>query len=282
MTALLTNTTMAPAELAVLVEERGLSSLFLGHHTHVPTSTVYPLGGELRPEYRDLYDPLIALSSAASVTSRIELGTGVLLVAQQDPIALAKQVASLDVISSGRMVLGVGYGWNTQAMANHDVDPSTRRRLVRERVEFLKTVWENDRFEFIGDYITVSQAWLGPKPSRTPHPPILLGGAPSPTLFRTIVEGYDGWMPVAGSKLPGAVADLRALAEASGRDSKTLSISVLGARMPDQAMVDHYVQLGIDRLLLPIPPVARLNQMRAPTRKEILNYLDKFAGLTPE
>src|SRR5690606_19482796 len=201
---------IAPAALGRALEERGFGSLFLAEHTHIPVKreSPWPGGGELpRPYYRTL-DPFVALTAAATVTERLRVGTGIALVVQRDPILLAKEVASLDLVSGGRAVLGVGAGWNREEMRNHGTDPRTRMRLLRERVLAVKELWTEDEAEFHGEFVAFDPVYLYPKPVQDPRPPVMIGGA-GPTTFDRVVEYGDGWMPIYGrgtDELAGQIA----------------------------------------------------------------------------
>lgn len=265
-------------ELARAAEERGFESLLLPEHTHIPTSrrTPFPRGGELPRAYSHTHDPFVALSFAAAVTSKILLGTGVCLIPQRDPIVTAKSVASLDRLSSGRFLFGIGGGWNVEEMENHGAHYDTRFKLMRERVLAMKALWTQEEAAFHGQMVDFDPVWLYPKPLRRPHPPILLGG-PSDYTLKRVVEFCDGWLPnarsgfgdPAGFDPTQAVSRLRRAAEAVGRDFSTLSISVFSAPAED-AVLERYREAGIDRALLMVPDV---------TRDEILGLVDRYARL---
>jgi len=216
-----TDRSARPAELARAVEERGLESLFFGEHTHIPAErqSPYPLGDELPDEYRRTLDPFTALAAVATATSSLRFGTCVCLIAQRDPILTAKEVATLDLLSSGRVDLGVGYGWNVEEARNHRVDWSTRRRRVQEHVLAMQALWCNDLASFHGDLVDFDDVWMWPKPIQRPHPPVIVGAGPGPRTFDAIVEWADGWFPVPFlGHQPGDVAVLRSKAEDAGRD----------------------------------------------------------------
>ena len=259
-------------ELARAAEERGFESLFLPEHTHIPTSrrTPYPGGGELPKAYSHTHDPFVALSFAAAVTTKILLGTGICLIPQRDPIVTAKCVASLDQLSKGRFLFGIGGGWNVDEMENHGARYETRFKLMRERILAMKALWTQDEAAFHGEMVNFDPVWSYPKPAQRPHPPILLGGDSDHTLKR-VVEFCDGWLPIGrpGFKAKEAVARLRQAASVAKRDFSTLSISVFGAPA-DQAVLAEYREVGIQRALLAIPDL---------TRDEILGVLDKYAPL---
>jgi probable F420-dependent oxidoreductase len=259
-------------ELARAVEERGFESLLLPEHTHIPKSrrTPFPGGGELPKAYSHSHDPFVALSFAASVTSRILLGTGVCLIPERDPIVTAKCVASLDQLSNGRFLFGIGGGWNVDEMENHGARYESRFKLLRERVLAMKALWTQDEAAFHGEMVNFDPVWLYPKPAQRPHPRVLLGGSTDYTVKR-VVEFCDGWLPLARPPFNAkeAVARLRQAAAAVGRDFSTLSISVFAAP-PDKSVLDQYRELGIHRAVMAIPDLSR---------DEIMGVLDKYARL---
>jgi len=259
-------------ELARAAEERGFDSLLLPEHTHIPTSrrTPYPGGGELPKAYSHTHDPFVALSFAAAATKKILLGTGICLIPQRDPIVTAKCVASLDRLSNGRFLFGIGGGWNVDEMENHGARYETRFKLLRERILAMKALWTQEAAAFHGELVNFDPAWLYPKPAQRPHPPILLGGSSDYTLKR-VVEFCDGWLPIArpGFNPKEAVARLRQAALAAGRDFSTLSISVFGAPA-EEAVLGEYRELGIERAILAIPDLSR---------DEIMGVLDKYTRL---
>jgi probable F420-dependent oxidoreductase len=260
-------------ELAREAEARSFDSLIVPEHTHIPKSrrTPYPGGGELPKCYSHTHDPFVALSFAASVTTKILLGTGICLVAQRDAIVTAKCVASLDRLSNGRFLFGIGGGWNVDEMENHGARYETRFKLMRERILAMKALWTQEEAAFHEEMVSFDPVWLYPKPTQRPHPPILLGGASDHTLKR-VVEFCDGWLPLAWSGLKGkeAVARLRQAASAAGRDFSTLSINMF-APPPEEAILAEYRDAGVHRSFLMIPDL---------TRDEILVLLDKYARLT--
>ncbi|MBV9183584.1 MAG: LLM class F420-dependent oxidoreductase [Acidobacteria bacterium] len=259
-------------DLAREVEARGFDSLMLPEHTHIPKSrrTPFPGGGELPKCYSHTHDPFVALSFAAAVTTKILLGTGICLVPQRDPIVTAKCIASLDLLSNGRFLFGIGGGWNVDEMENHGANYETRFKLMRERVLAMKALWTQEEAAFHGEMVNFDPVWLYPKPKQRPHPPILLGGWSDYTLKR-VVEFCDGWLPLARSRFTGkeAVSRLRQAASAARRDVSTLSINVF-APPPEEAILAEYREAGIQRSFLMIPDV---------TRDEILGVLDKYARL---
>jgi probable F420-dependent oxidoreductase len=263
---------MAVDELARALEARGFESLFLCEHTHIPVSrrTPFPGGSELPKRYVHTYDPFVALSFAAAATTKLRLGTGICLVAQRDPIVTAKCVASLDRLSGGRFVFGVGGGWNVDEMENHGTRYETRFKLLRERVLAMKALWTEEEAAFHGALVKFDPVWSYPKPAQRPHPPILLGGESDHTLKR-VVEFCDGWFPRAkpGFDPVDMVARLRRAAEGAGRDPASLTITVFRAPA-DAAALGSYRAAGIDRALLEVPDASR---------DDILRILDLNAAL---
>ncbi|HUY59641.1 MAG TPA: LLM class F420-dependent oxidoreductase [Solirubrobacteraceae bacterium] len=210
-----THDATGPGEVARLVEEHGFESLFFAEHTHIPASreTPYAGGGELPRKYLHTYDLFVALTAAAAATSRLRVGSGVCLVIEHDPIVLAKQVASVDHLSGGRLEFGVGAGWNREEMQNHGTDPRTRMRLLKERVEAMKAIWTEDEASYHGEFVNFDRIWSWPKPAQRPHPPILVGGA-GPTVLERVLAYGDAWFPnYAGADTLARVAELKARAE---------------------------------------------------------------------
>jgi probable F420-dependent oxidoreductase len=264
-----TDLAMSPVELAREAEARGFHSLFVPEHTHIPTSrrTPPPTGdAELAEEYLRSLDPYVALAAAASVTSRIRLGTGVALVAQHDPIALAKEIATVDLLSGGRFVLGIGYGWNREEMENHGIDVKRRRERVRETMLAMQALWANEVAEYHGEFVRFEPSWQWPKPVQRPRPTVLLGGAPGPTLFSHVAEYADGWLPIGGSGLAEALPELRRAWEARGRDPSALQVVPFGV-FPDAGKLGHYRSLGVSEAVLRVPSAPR---------DEVLPVLDAY------
>jgi probable F420-dependent oxidoreductase len=250
----LTDYGIDPLPLARGVEERGFDALFLTEHTHIPTSRLspFPGGGDLPERYSHTYDPFVALGAMAAVTERITVGTAVSLVAQHDPIVLAKAVASVDRIGAGRFELGVGPGWNREEMANHGVDPRSRTARMREHVLAMKAIWTSDEAEFHGRFVDFDPIWSWPKPVRVP--PILIGGG-GPTVLDRVLEYGDGWIPLrvpaSGLDEFGArIAELRRRAADAGRGH--IPVTVYGA-VPKRAALQSYAGAGVDRVLFELP-----------------------------
>jgi len=260
------------SELARAAEARGFDSLLLPEHTHIPKSrrTPFPGGGDLPKAYAHTHDPFVALSFAAAATTKILLGTGICLVPQRDPIVTAKCVASLDRLSNGRFIFGIGGGWNVDEMENHGAHYKTRFKLMRERILAMKALWTEEEASFHGEMVNFDPVWLYPKPLQKPHPPILLGGSSDYTVER-VVEFCDGWLPIArtGFNPKQAVARLRQAASEAGRDYATLSISAFAAP-PEESVLAEYREAGLQRAVLSIPDLSR---------DEILRVLDTYAPL---
>jgi probable F420-dependent oxidoreductase len=269
-----TDDAVDPATVARLVEERGFESLFFPEHTHIPASrrTAYPGGGELPRQYSHTLDPFVALTAAAMATERLLLATGICLVVERDPITTAKEVASLDHVSGGRFLFGVGAGWNEEEMENHGTDPRRRFGLMRERIEAMKAIWTEDEAGYHGRYVDFDPIWSWPKPVQKPHPPVLVGGNGSKVLDRVLAFG-DEWMPnrIADEETFFArIAELQERAGVAGRDSIPVTFS--GAP-PEPDAVERLASAGIHRCVFYIPP--------APAG-EIERHLDKRSAVVEQ
>lgn len=258
---MLTDDGISPTALGRALEDRGLESCFVGEHSHVP---VHAEGRE-KAEERSL-DPFVALSAMAAVTSRLRLGTGVALVAQRDTFHLAKEVATLDLVSGGRVELGVGGGWLRAEMRNHGVDPARRFALMRERVLAIKAIWTSEEAEFHGELVDFDAVRQWPKPVQRPHPPILVGGV-GPAAHRRVIEYGDAWLPLpmAADELASGIADLRRAAAAAGRTS--IPVTALLPE-PTSDAVAGAAEAGATRALLMLPRAGE---------PETLRLLDRFA-----
>jgi len=255
VTAFLTDLAMAPEALARAAEDRGYYSLYLPEHTHLPVSGARPpslVDGVHVEDYRRSLDPFTALAAAAAVTDRILLGTGIALVAQHDPIVLAKQIATLDHLSGGRFVLGMGYGWNRQEAADHGVDFSARRAIAREKVLCMQALWAQDEASFDGQWVSLAPSYAWPKPVQRPRVRTLIGGGAGPKLFAAIADYADGWMPIGGAGVADSLADLRRAFEEAGRDPGTLQVVPFGT-VPSQGKLEHYASLGVTEVVLRVP-----------------------------
>jgi probable F420-dependent oxidoreductase len=254
-----TDYAVRPDELARAVEERGFESLWFPEHTHIPTSrrTPFPAGGELPREYSHTHDPFVALTAAAVVTETLRLATGICLLPQRHPITTAKTVASLDTLSGGRFLFGIGGGWNVEEMEHHGATYDTRFARMREQILAMKEIWTRDEAEFHGEHVDFEPSWSWPKPVQKPHPPILLGGHSRYTRQRVIELG-DGWLPIgfsADAVLRGK-ADLEQRAAAAGRDPAAVPVSVF-APPPDRATFDRYGEAGVERVVFMVRPAER-------------------------
>jgi probable F420-dependent oxidoreductase len=264
-----TDYAISVVELGRAVEERGFESLWFPEHTHIPSSrrTPYPGGGELPREYSHTLDPFAALSAVAAVTTTLKLATGICLVIERDTILLAKEVATVDHISGGRFLFGIGGGWNLEEMENHGTDPERRWKLLREQIAALKLIWSEDEAEYHGRYVNFDKIWSWPKPVQQPHPPIIVGGDGPHTLQR-VVEYGDEWMPIGrpgGAPLPEKIGRLNEMAKARGRGP--IPVSIFGVR-PDPAAIERLHEAGVTRCIFSLPP--------APA-ETVLPLLDRFA-----
>jgi probable F420-dependent oxidoreductase len=244
----------APGELARAVEERGYESLFFPEHTHIPAAriTAYPLGDELPPEYSRIYDPFVALTGAAAATERLRIGTAVCLVIERDPIITAKEVATLDRVSGGRFLFGVGAGWNREEMQNHGTDPSRRFGVMRERIEAMQAIWTQDEASYAGHHVRFDRIWCWPKPLQRPHPPVLVGGSGARVLDRVLRFG-DEWMPnrISTEELSARTLELNERAKQAGRSP--IPVTLAGIR-PDAARIARVEQAGARRVVFWLPP----------------------------
>ena len=267
-----TDTAIRPDVLAAEVEGRGFDSLWFPEHSHIPSSRATPWGGvkdapPLPEMYWRTHDAFIALSFAAGATSNLRLGTGVTLVGQRDPIWTAKEVASLDFLSGGRLIVGIGYGWNKEEMAQHGVDYSQRRALLREKLLIMKALWTQDEASFKGELVNLEASWAWPKPVQEPHPPILMGADVGPRTIADMVEFCDGWMPLATRMdVVGEVGRVREAVADAGRDPASFRIIASGAR---PAELDALVDAGVDEVILNLRPLPAA---------ETVGYLDRLAG----
>jgi probable F420-dependent oxidoreductase len=274
-TIFLTDETITPTRLAPELEQRGFAGLYLPEHTHIPVERVtpYPAGGELPPEYGRTLDPFVALGQAAAVTERLGLGTGITLVAQHDPIDLAKQIATLDHLSGGRFTLGLGFGWNVEEAADHGVAWRTRRELVRDRMALMRALWSEEPAAYESEFGSVRASHAYPKPVQKPRGPVvgprtLVGGAAGPKLFSHICEYADGWLPIGGRGLTESLPVLRAAWTDAGRDPEALQI-VPYAVFPTPGKLAHYAELGIEEVVVQLPPEGE---------SEVLRLLDEYAA----
>jgi probable F420-dependent oxidoreductase len=257
-------------ELAPAVEERGFESFFVAEHTHIPAGPRTPRPGDRSPDdlpqqYWHTLDPFVALTAAATVTETLRVGTGICLVIEHDPIDLAKQVASIDHVSGGRFIFGVGGGWNREEMANHGTAFETRWKLLRERIEAMKAIWTQEEAEYHGELVNFDPILAWPKPVQKPHPPIVLGGNGENTLKR-VVRYADGWMPNRGDFLA-RIPELRRLVEEAGRGP--IPVSAYGQPAADQ--IERAIQAGVERVIY---------YVSSDSRDAALSDLDRLTSLT--
>ena len=269
-----TDTAIRPDDLAREVEARSFDSLWFPEHSHIPSSRATPWGGvegaPLLPEhYWRSHDAFIALAYAAAVTTRLRLGTGVTLLAQRDPIWTAKEVASLDSLSGGRVILGVGYGWNREEMAQHGTRYEDRREILRDRILAMKALWSEDEATYDGEHVTIESSWAWPKPVQRPHPPVVLGGAAGPKTAKDIAEFCDGWMPIGGRSFTSGWDEVRRACDDIGRDPQTIELGVFNAP-PDEAKLTTLAEAGLTRAVVSMP--------QGP-RDEVLAELERVAPL---
>jgi probable F420-dependent oxidoreductase len=257
-----TDYTVDPGAFARMAEERGFESVFFPEHTHIPAAreTPYPSGGELPPEYSHTHDLFVALTAAAAATERIKIGSGICLVVERDPITTAKEVASVDVLSGGRFIFGIGAGWNREEMRNHGTDPSKRFRLMRERVEAMKALWTQEEAEYHGELVDFDPVWQWPKPLQKPHPPVMIGGMGERVVDRVVAYG-NGWFPQ-----PGRMPDDDSFIERVARHRGEFEMTVFGAK-PDPAVIERYEEAGVSRTVFWVPPR---------DRGEVEQFLDRL------
>lgn len=260
------------AELARELEQRGFESLLVPEHTHIPASrkSPWPGGGDLPKEYWHTYDPFVSLSFAAAATTSLKIGTGICLLPQRDTIVTAKLAASLDRMSGGRFIFGIGAGWNREELEHHGTDYTTRFKRLEEQLQAMKGLWTEDEFGFDGNHVKFTPSWSYPKPIQQPHPPMILGGESDHTLKR-IMKYADGWLPRGrgGLDMAKEMSRFRQHAEEAGRDVSTLTVSLFGAS-PKPAPLESYREAGLTRALLPLPSA---------DRETILPMLDKYQAL---
>ncbi|MPZ24638.1 MAG: TIGR03619 family F420-dependent LLM class oxidoreductase [Dehalococcoidia bacterium] len=264
----LTDNAINPAALARAVEERGFESLFFPEHTHIPLKrrSIPSTGTPLTEDYAHMLDPFVAIMAAAAATERLRLATGICLVIQHDPITLAKTVASVDFLSKGRLLFGVGAGWNEEEMENHGTDPTKRFRLMRERIEAMKAIWTQDEASYQGKVVRFDPIWSWPKPVQKPHPPILVGGA-GPHALKRVVDFGDEWLPTAREFKAERIAELQEMAARAGRGR--IPVSVFAAP-PNEEAVTSCLAAGVDRCIF---------RMGGLPEAEAIRTLDDYAKL---
>lgn len=273
-----TASTVQPLELARFAEERGFESLWFPEHSHIPASRRSSWGGrpeldELPPWYWESYDQVVTLAAVAAATSTLRLGTGISLVAQHDHLWLAKQIATLDTLSGGRVLFGIGYGWNKEEMAHHGVRYTERRAILREKVLAMKALWTQDVASFEGEHVSFEPSWALPKPVQQPHPPIFMGGAAGPKTMADIVEFCDGWMPIIGRyEFDERIGELRRMAADAGRDPDSIQLAGWAVK-PKSESISQVRAAGARRAVI---------QLRQGTRDEVLARVDRYAAFVDE
>lgn len=265
-----TDYAIRPDELARACEERGFESVWFPEHTHIPTSrrSPWPIGGDLPRDYWHTHDLFVSLMAAAAATRTIKLGSGICLVIERDPIVLAKEVASVDQLSNGRLLFGIGGGWNAEEMEHHGTPFQRRWKVLRERIEAMKAIWTEEAAEYHGEFVNFAPMWSYPKPLQKPHPPILLGTLSSQGLQR-VVRYCDGWIPAAlpPQELTEAMRTLHALAEQAGRNPREIPVSIFGVS-DDEPLLRQYRELGVERAVFALPSEGR---------DQVLPILDQYA-----
>jgi probable F420-dependent oxidoreductase len=243
---------IGPGPLAKLLEERGQESLWFAEHTHIPASreSPFPGGADLPQKYWHTYDLFVALTAAAAATSKLRVASGICLIIERDPITTAKEVASVDHISGGRMEFGIGAGWNREEMANHGTDPRTRMALMKERVEAMKAIWTQEEASYHGEFVNFDRIWSYPKPAQRPHPPVLVGGMGATVLDRVLGFG-DGWLPTySGDDLFPRIAELQSRAQ------RPTEVDILGAPC-DAGVLERLRDAGVRRVMHWLPTGGR-------------------------
>jgi len=268
-----TDYSTTPAELGMALEERGFESMWFPEHSHIPLSrkSPWPQGGELPKKYYDVIDPFVGLASAASVTKSLKLATGICLVVQRDPIQTAKEVATLDLLSNGRFLFGIGAGWNADEMENHGTDFSRRHKLMRERVEAMKAIWTKSKPEYHGEFVGFGPMMTWPKPVQKPHPPVLVGGE-FPWGAKRAIRYGDGWVPHGRRPTYGVLDVLPKfweMVDASDRSREELPVTVFGGD-EDADQLKRYRDAGVDRVVFNVQPAKA---------DEVFPILDRLAGL---
>ena len=253
-----TDYSIRPDDLAKMLEDRGFESMWVPEHTHIPAdrTSPWPGGPDLPKDYWHTYDPFVALTAAASVTTDLKLGTGICLMIERDPITTAKEIASLDMLSRGRFIFGIGGGWNAEEMRDHGTNFKRRWRILRENILAMKEIWTQEEAEFHGDHVNFDKMWAYPKPVQRPHPPILMGGD-GPTTFDRVIDYCDGWIPIGsrssgGPRLAEKIVLLKKQAEDAGRDPDSLNITNFGIR-PDPELIARLDEAGVDRVIFTLP-----------------------------
>ena len=271
-----TDKAISPVDLAKEAESRGFESLWFPEHSHIPTSRETPWGGDPSlPPLPEMYwrtiDQFVALSAAAASTTELKIGTGITLVAQRDPIWLAKEVASLDYISNGRLLFGIGYGWCVEEMRNHGVNYNERRDILREKILLMKELWVKEEAEFRGNIHQLEKSWAWPKPVQKPHPPVILGGAVGKKTARHIAEFCDGWMPLGRyGDIEKGITLIQDAAAEIGRDLSNFETSMFCVTPVNKDKIAKLSEQGLTRIILPLP---------AEDETSVLPILDEYSAL---
>jgi probable F420-dependent oxidoreductase len=275
ITMFATDYAIRPDELARACEDRGFESVWFPEHTHIPASrrSPWPGGAELPKEYWHTHDLFVTLTAAAVATKNIKIGSGICLVIEHDPIVLAKEVASVDQLSNGRLIFGIGGGWNAEEMEHHGTPFNRRWKVLRERIEAMKEIWANEAAEYHGEFVNFDPIWCYPKPQQKPHPPIVLGTLSAKGLNR-VVNYCDGWIPVGGTvqDLPATIRELHGLAQQAGRRPQDVPVSIFGVAA-DESPLRQYQEMGIERAVFFLPSAGR---------DKVLPLLDQYATLIPK
>ena len=268
-----TDRAMRPDDLAQEVEARGFSALFFPEHTHIPVDhSPFPAGGDLPEHYERTLDPFVTCTAAALATTDLRVGTGICLVAQHDPIDLAKQVASVDHLSGGRFVFGIGYGWNRPEVEHHGVAWADRREHVREAVLAMRELWTQDVASFDGEHVSFAPSRAWPKPVQEPHPPIWMGARLGPSTKAHMAEFCDGWMPIGGRSTKEQIPEVRQAVAEAGRDPDAFTVYIYGTK-PDLEQLRYFASIGVDAASFWLPPA---------DRDEVIPILDGYATLLEE
>ncbi len=269
-----TDTTMDPVTLGKEVEARGFESLWFPEHSHIPVSRQTPWGGRegappLPEEYWRTHEQFTALAAISSVTTTLKLGTGITLLGQRDPIWTAKQAATVDYLSNGRLLFGVGYGWNKEELASHGVKYTDRRARMRECALTVKALWTQDEASFSGEFINLEPSWAWPKPKSKPHPPIIMGGTAGPKTAAAIAEYCDGWMPIGARTLDKGWEEIQKACALIDRDPATIQLGIFGAK-PIPEELDDLERRGMARALIALPQGSA---------SEVMTALDQYTPL---
>jgi probable F420-dependent oxidoreductase len=275
-----TDYSMSAPELGQALEARGFESVWAPEHSHIPLSrkTPFPAGGDLPKKYYDAMDPFVTLTAAAIATKTLKIGTGVCLVAQRDPIQTAKLVASIDNVSGGRFLFGIGNGWNQDEMENHGTAMATRHKRARENVEAMKAIWTQSKAEYHGEFVNFDPMMTWPKPVQKPHPPVIVGGA-FPYSARRAIRYGDGWIPQAArggyKEIGDLIPEFRKMAAEAGRDPASIAITVWFPRK-DPDLMKRYADMGVERVVFNVESEAA--ETALPAIDEIAALMRKVNG----